>query len=111
MQTFASPEATEKFAKAIAALEASRRERDLGNLSLALTCAVKGEKLLVAALSEVGATRLADDLLTEWRGSLEDSPLDLPLWQALVYSPPLPGWEVDPEYPSVFGEWGEHGRD
>lgn len=113
MEGIAKPETTEKFARALEDLANGRACRKAGEIADAWIREVRGEKLLFAALSEVGATRLGNDILTEWEGSLVAHPLELDIVQALIYTPPHPptGWGVDPDYPSVFGEWGEVGRD
>ena len=109
----ASSQTTQKFAQAIEDLANGRAARKAGQIADAYIREIRGEKLLYAALSEVGATRLGNDILHEWEKGKADHPLELDLIQALIYTPPHPptGWGIDPDYPSVFGEWGEVDRD
>lgn len=115
MEGIAPAEVTAKFARAIEDLAQGRAARKAGNIADAYIREIRGEKLLFASLSEVGCTRLGNDILTEWEGSLASHPLELDLIQALIYTPPLPdigdGRGVDPAYPEIFGDWGECDRD
>lgn len=113
MEGIAKPETTEKFARALEDLANGRAYRKAGEIADAGIREVRGEKLLFAALSAAGCTRHGDTILTEWEGSLAQHPLELDSVKALIYTPPSPpsGWGIDPDYPSVFGEWGEVDRD
>lgn len=85
----ASPEITFKFAQAINALRQGRKERMRGDIADAYIQEIRGEKMLGSALSAVGMTRLVDLLMTAWEGSLAEDPLELPEFQALIYSPEM----------------------
>lgn len=112
MNALASNEAHEKMALALECFRDSRK-RQLHNDRLnAITQEVRGEKLLASALSLAGilSNELLVKLLEDWKLSVfqrVSCPLDLPSWQALIYSPPSPnlaaelGWSAVPR-----SEWG-----